>query len=130
MEPDEDQEHVPIGAPVVMSRQRFEELVVEALDTLPLELAAILDNVAVMVEDEPPADDPDLLGLYVGRALTDRGATYTFEAPDVVLIYRGPTLRWCADEDEVAREVRVTVIHELAHHLGIDDDRLHELGWG
>ncbi|QWC85955.1 metallopeptidase family protein [Nocardioidaceae bacterium] len=120
------------GPPTVgveMSRERFEQLVADALDTLPAELAAMIDNVAVLVEDEPPADDPDLLGLYVGNALTDRGDTYTFQPPDVVLVYRGPTLRYCEDEEHVAEEIRVTVVHELAHHLGIDDDRLHELGW-
>ncbi len=114
---------------VQMTRERFEELVSDALDSIPEDLARVVDNVAVMVEDDAPTDDPDLLGVYVGRALTERDTTYTFEAPDVVLVYRHPTLRLCADEAEVAREVRVTVVHELAHHLGIDDDRLHELGW-
>ncbi|WP_431035372.1 metallopeptidase family protein [Streptomyces sp. P6-2-1] len=113
-----------------MSEDRFEELVAEALDTIPPELTRVMDNVAVFVEDEPPADDPGLLGLYEGTPLTERGEWYAGVLPDRISIYRGPTLRYCATEDEVVEEVAVTVVHEVAHHFGIDDERLHELGWG
>ncbi len=113
-----------------MTRETFEELVSQALDRIPPELTRVMDNVAVFVEDEPPADDPELLGLYEGTPLTDRGEWYAGVLPDRITIYRGPTLRRCETTDEVVHEVAVTVIHEIAHHFGIDDDRLHELGWG
>ena len=112
-----------------MSRERFEELVGDALDTVPEELAALVDNVVVLVEDEPPADDPRLLGLYHGTPLTERDTRYAGVTPDRIMIYRNPILRMCEDADQVVEEVRITVVHEIAHHFGIDDDRLHELGY-
>ena len=114
---------------VEVSRERFEELVSEALDTIPAELTALIDNCVVLVEDEPPADDPDLLGLYDGTPLTERDSSYTLVVPDRITVFRGPLLDMCEDEREVVDEVRITVVHEIAHHFGIDDDRLHELGW-
>ncbi|MCX4915659.1 MULTISPECIES: metallopeptidase family protein [unclassified Streptomyces] len=113
-----------------MTRETFEELVSQALDKIPPELTRVMDNVAVFVEDEPPADDPELLGLYEGTPLTDRGEWYAGVLPDRISIYMGPILRMCETPDEVVHEVAVTVIHEIAHHFGIDDERLHELGWG
>nr|WP_196792030.1 metallopeptidase family protein [Motilibacter deserti] len=86
-------------------------------------------NVAVVVEEEPPEDDPELLGLYEGTPLTERGEWYTGVLPDKISVFRGPLLRMCATREEVVEEVLVTVVHEVAHHFGIDDDRLHELGW-
>ena len=114
---------------VDVSRERFEELVSEALDTIPAELTALIDNCVVLVEEEPPADDPDLLGLYDGTPLTERDSSYTLAVPDRITVYRGPLLDMCQDEAEVVDEVRITVVHEIAHHFGIDDDRLHELGY-
>ena len=114
---------------VRMSPQRFDELVSDALDLIPPELAAAIDNVVVLVEDRNP-DEPDLLGLYHGVALTERDSWYAGSLPDTITIYREALLEVCEDEDEVVDEVAVTVIHEVAHHFGIDDDRLHELGWG
>jgi predicted Zn-dependent protease with MMP-like domain len=115
--------------PVEMSSERFEELVGEALDEVPQELLNLLDNVVILVADEPPPGDEDLLGLYEGHALTERGWDYAGVLPDRITIYRGPTLRMCDTEDDVVEEVAVTVVHELAHHFGISDERLHELGW-
>jgi len=112
-----------------MSRERFEELVSDALDLIPPELAALMDNVAVFVEDDPPADEPDLLGLYEGIPLTERGESYGGVLPDRISIYRFPTLRICERESDVVEEVEITVVHEIAHHFGIDDDRLHDLGY-
>ncbi len=109
--------------------QEFEDLVAEALDEIPAELARLVDNVVIVVEDEPPPDDPDLLGLYHGIPLTERGATYAGALPDRISIYRGPILRICDTLDDVLDEVHITVVHEIAHHFGIDDDRLHELGY-
>ncbi|HEY3485101.1 MAG TPA: metallopeptidase family protein [Ilumatobacteraceae bacterium] len=108
-----------------MPRYRFERLVAEALDDLPDELLAVFDNVVVQVEDRHP-DEPDLLGLYEGVPHIERTGA---EGPDVVSIYRLPLCEMCDDDDDLAEEVYVTVVHELAHAAGIDDDRLHELGW-
>ena len=112
-----------------MPPERFDELVSEALDEIPPELTAVMDNVVVLVEDEPPADDPDLLGLYEGTPLTERDWAYGGTLPDRITIYRGPTLRMCDTEDDIVDEVHITVVHEVAHHFGIDDERLHALGY-
>ncbi|MFT4010914.1 MAG: metallopeptidase family protein [Nocardioidaceae bacterium] len=114
---------------VEMSRERFEELVSDALDTIPPELTAMIDNVVVLVQDEPPAEDPDLLGVYDGIALPERDSGYAMVLPDRITIFRNPTLAMCETETDVVREVGITVIHEVAHHFGIDDERLHELGY-
>jgi predicted Zn-dependent protease with MMP-like domain len=114
---------------IEMSRQRFEELVADALDTVPPELTRLIDNCVVLVEDDAPEDDPDLLGLYDGTPLTERDSHYTMAVPDRITIFRNPTLAMCESEDEVVEEVGITVVHEIAHHFGIDDDRLHELGY-
>lgn len=112
-----------------MARTRFEELVAEALDGLPDDLAHRMDNVAVFVEDRPR--QRGLLGLYQGVPLTERDASYAgMVMPDRITIYREPILALCDDEPEVVRQVQITVVHEIAHHFGIDDERLHELGWG
>ncbi len=113
---------------VRMSSQRFEELVSDALDEIPPGLAKAIDNVVVLVEDRHP-DEPDLLGLYEGIALTERDSMYAGSLPDTITIYRDALLDICDTEGDVVEEVTVTVIHEIAHHFGIDDERLHELGW-
>jgi predicted Zn-dependent protease with MMP-like domain len=115
--------------PVEMGRERFEELVSEALDEVPPEFARAMDNVVVLVE-EFNDEAPDILGLYHGIALTERTSSYGGVLPDRISIYRRPILAMCEDEDEVVEEVLITVVHELGHHFGIDDARLHELGWG
>ncbi len=116
--------------PVRLDRERFEELVGDALDAVPAELLDLLDNVVILVEDDPPAEDPHLLGVYEGHALTERGWDYSGVLPDRIVIYRNPILSICSSEEDVVDEVSVTVVHEIAHHFGIDDRRLHELGWG
>lgn len=116
---------------VEMTREDFERLVSLALDEIPRELTREMRNVVVLVEDEPPPGGPVLLGLYVGTPLTERGDWWAAGSlPDRILIFRNPILRISADEQQVAQEVRVTVRHEIAHHFGIGDARLHELGWG
>jgi predicted Zn-dependent protease with MMP-like domain len=115
--------------PVRMDRERFEELVGDALDAVPAELLELLENVVILVEDDPPPEDPDLLGVYEGHALTERGWDYSGVLPDRIVIYRNPILAICDSDDDVVDEVSVTVVHEIAHHFGIDDRRLHELGW-
>jgi len=114
---------------IEMTRERFEELVAEALDQVPAELSALIDNCVVLVEDDAPDDDPDLLGLYDGTPLTERDSTYAGVLPDRITIFRNPTLDMCDAEEDVVREVNITVVHEIAHHFGIDDARLHELGY-
>ena len=111
-----------------MDSQRFDELVSDALDLIPPQLAAVMDNVVVLVADRNEEED-DLLGLYEGVALTERDSHYGGSLPDTITIYRDALLDACDDEDEVVEEVKITVVHEIAHHFGIDDDRLHELGW-
>jgi len=111
-----------------MSAVEFERLVAEALDEIPGELAAFIDNCVILVEDYPPPDLPQVLGLYSGIPLTERGQYYT-GLPDRILIFRHPILAICDTYEEVIEEVRITVVHEIAHHFGIDDDRLHELGY-
>jgi predicted Zn-dependent protease with MMP-like domain len=113
-----------------MARTRFEELVGEALDEVPGELLRLMDNVVILVEDDSPADEPSLLGVYEGYALTERGWDYSGVLPDRIIIYRNPILAICETADDVVEEVAVTVVHEIAHHFGINDERLHELGWG
>lgn len=113
-----------------MTEQEFDESIAEALDNVPAELLALMNNVVFLVEDEPPADDPDLLGVYDGTPLTERDGDWAAGAlPDRITVFRGPTLRMCQTREEVMDEVAVTVVHEIAHHFGIDDGRLHELGW-
>lgn len=106
---------------------RFEEMVVTALDSLPEGLGRLMSNVAVTVEHDP--GPRGLLGLYEGIPLTSRSTQYAGVLPDRITIYRQAICAICQTEDEVADQVRKTVIHEVAHHFGIDDDRLDELGW-
>jgi predicted Zn-dependent protease with MMP-like domain len=111
-----------------VSSERFEELVADALDALPEELGRQMDNVWVSVEDVP--EIAGLLGLYQGVPLTDRDAGYTgMVMPDRITLYRIPICAHCRTQQQVVDMVRDTVIHEVAHHFGIDDDRLDELGW-
>ncbi|WP_336922293.1 metallopeptidase family protein [Aquipuribacter sp. SD81] len=113
-----------------MTVEEFEQAVSEALDEVPAELARLMDNVVVLVEEHPPPHEPqDLLGLYEGTPLTERDSWYAGVLPDRIFVYRQPLLAMCDSPDEVVEEVLVTVVHEIAHHFGIDDDRLHELGW-
>lgn len=114
---------------VTMSEERFEELVSDALDLIPPELTGAIDNVVVLVEARDP-EEPSLLGLYRGIALTERDSHYGGSLPDTVTIYREAILDICEDEEQVVEEVAITVIHEIAHYFGIDEERLHQLGWG
>ena len=124
--PARDNEDVPID----MEPERFDLLVDKALDGIPDELARLVRNVVVLVEDEPPEEEPDdLLGLYDGVALTERDSSLTVQLPDRIFIFRGPLLDFCETEAQLVEEVRITVVHEIAHHFGIDDRRLHELGY-
>jgi predicted Zn-dependent protease with MMP-like domain len=108
---------------------------VRALRRLPAEIRDMLDNVEIVVEDEPRADqlgsseDGKLFGLYEGTPLTARGGDYSMVLPDKITIFRRPIERACATPEEMADEIRVTVVHELAHHFGIEEDRISELGW-
>ena len=134
------------------TREEFEAAVSDALDLIPPELTDLMDNVVVLVEDDAPSWDPELLGLYDGVPLTERGEFWAAGAlPDRITIFRNPTVEFCQPDDEeiaahaddpdpnalracfgeaIREEILTTVVHEIAHHFGIDDDRLHELGWG
>lgn len=109
-------------------RERFEDLVAEALDGIPPELGQLMDNVAVFVQEGSPSSG--LLGRYEGIPLTKRDRGYEgMVMPDRITIFRLPILARCRTEAEVVRQVRITVVHEVGHHFGIGDKRLHELGW-
>lgn len=110
--------------------ERFERLVEAAIETIPESLISMIDNVAVVIEADAPADDPDLLGLYEGIPLTARGTGYIAALPDRIRIFRNPILAMCHTQAEVVREVYITVVHEIAHHFGIEDETLHQLGVG
>jgi predicted Zn-dependent protease with MMP-like domain len=114
---------------LAVGQEEFEALVAEALDNIPRPLAALIDNVAVFVEDEANPPQPGLLGLYEGVPLTARGQWYAGVLPDRITIYRFPILRICQTRQDVADQVRITVVHEIAHHFGIDDGKLRELGY-
>ncbi len=112
-----------------LPRAVFEALVADALDAVPADLMALLDNVVVLVEDRNE-DEPELLGLYEGHALTERGWQYGGDLPDRIMVYREAICEICSTAEEVVEEVTVTVVHEIAHHFGISEERLHQLGWG
>lgn len=120
---------------VEMSEEDFEELVADALDDLPQYFASRLHNLVFLIEDEPTPEQlaglpsEDLLGLYDGFPQTD-GDFGPYAEPNKIFIFRGPILRLCETEDEVADEVLVTVFHEIAHHFGIEEEALWDLGWG
>jgi predicted Zn-dependent protease with MMP-like domain len=115
---------------IVVTDDEFDIVVREALDEVPSRLMAMLDNVVFLIEAEPPADEPDLLGRYDGTPLTERDEGWGMGSlPDRITVFRGPLLRMCADIDELSEEITVTVVHEIAHHFGLDDDELHRLGW-
>jgi predicted Zn-dependent protease with MMP-like domain len=122
--------------PVDMSLPEFESAVDDAIDRIPDEVAGMMRNVAIFVEDEYeplPGEDPDteLLGLYDGTPLTERDGWWDAGSlPDRILIFRQSLLRHCDSREDLVHEIAVTVIHEVAHHFGIDDDRLQQLGWG
>lgn len=107
--------------------ERFGELADDAFDQLPEDLQMAMENVALFIDD---SDDPELLGLYDGVPLTERGIDYTAVLPDRIMIYRNNICAMCTTEAEIVDQVRITVIHEVAHHFGIDDESLDELGWG
>jgi predicted Zn-dependent protease with MMP-like domain len=112
-----------------LGEEAFEALVTDELDHLPDEMVDGLDNVVFVIEDRPEDGSLDLLGLYDGVALTERGEYGFGEMPDRIVLYREPLLSISADEDELRDEIHITLVHEIAHYYGIDDDRLHELGW-
>lgn len=109
----------------------FDALVDRALDTIPDEIVGLVHNVVVLVEDEPPdSEPPDTLGLYDGIALTERTFMPGADLPDRIFIFRNPLLDFCDTEQQLADEVRITVVHEVAHHFGMDHDKLESLGYG
>lgn len=112
-----------------LDAEAFESLVVAELDLLPDDMVDGLDNVVFVVEDRPEDGSLDLLGLYDGWALTERDGYGAGELPDRIILYREPHLEACDDLAGLREEVHTTLVHEIAHFYGIDDDRLHELGW-
>jgi predicted Zn-dependent protease with MMP-like domain len=123
------------AVPVHATHDDFDQMVADALDSIPPELGEAMDNVAVVVEEWPTAEqlegrDGMLLGLYEGVPLTHRGPiTYAGIAPDRITVFRGPLCRLARDRNDLAEHVRTTVLHEVGHYFGMSDDRLRELGW-
>lgn len=121
-----------------MNRKRFARLVAEALETLPEEFRSRMANVEVVIADWPTPEDLEeaglgsedtLFGLYQGTPLPERGVEAPPLFPDKITIFQGPLEEWCADDAEIRAEIRTTVVHEIAHHFGIGEERLTELGW-
>ena len=112
-----------------LDAEAFEAIVVDELDRLPDDMVDGLENVVFVVEDRPEDGSLDLLGLYDGYALTERDRYGMGEMPDRIILFREPLLAITADEQELREEIHVTLVHEIAHFYGIDDDRLHDLGW-
>ncbi|CAN7327594.1 MULTISPECIES: metallopeptidase family protein [Microbacterium] len=112
-----------------MDAAAFEELVIDELDQLPDDMVEGLENVVFVVEDRPEDGSLDLLGLYDGLALTDRTQYGMGELPDRIVVYREPHLAQCENEEELRDEIHTTLVHEIAHFYGIDDEQLHEMGW-
>jgi len=113
-----------------LTSEEFEDAVGDALDSIPPALTAMMDNVVVLVEDDPPADEAHLLGLYEGVPLTERDSGWAGVLPDSITIFRNPLMAMTDTREELVRQITITVVHEIAHHFGIDDDRLDALGWG
>lgn len=115
--------------PLELDAEAFEALVIDELDRLPDEMIDGLDNVIFVTQDRPDDGSLDLLGIYDGVALTERGQYGFGELPDRIILFREPLLAVSADLDELRDEIHVTLVHEIAHFYGIDDDELHRLGW-
>lgn len=112
-----------------MPADHFEALVEDALDALPAELVEGLDNLIFVVEEEPE-DGSDTLGVYEGVSLTERDTYGYGQLPDRIVLFQGPLTRMCTSEDELRTEIWITLVHELGHYHGIEEDQLHNLGWG
>ena len=115
---------------LILDPEQFDAEVSRALDTIPPELADRIENCVVLVEDQPPADAPNLLGLYEGVPLTERDSGYAGALPDRIFIFRQPLLAHSETREDLHRQIHITVVHEIAHFFGIDDERLGELGYG
>lgn len=112
-----------------LSSEEFEALVADGLDSLNDDMMAHLDNVIFMVEDKPE-DGSDVLGIYEGFSLSERDIYGYGEQPDRIVLFRENLLEHCVDHEELVREIRITLVHEIAHFYGITEERIHELGWG
>jgi predicted Zn-dependent protease with MMP-like domain len=113
-----------------LTPDEFERLVIAELDLLPDDMVVGLENVVFVTETRPEDGSLDLLGLYQGVALTERGSYGFGELPDRIVLFREPLLSVAADLDDLKDQIHVTLVHEIAHFYGIDDDELHDLGWG
>lgn len=112
-----------------MNRRQFEEVVDRTLESLPQWVVEQIDNLHVVVEERPDVKQGDVLGIYEGVSLPERAADYWGAMPDRIVIFRAPHMELGLNDAELEAEIRRTVLHEIAHHIGIDDDRLAELGW-
>lgn len=113
-----------------VSDEYFDALVEAALAEMPPALKEHMDNVAIFVDDDAPADEPSILGVYDGIALTERDSAYGFVPPDTITLFKNNLVNFAHDDADLREQIYITIVHEIAHHYGIDDERLHELGWG
>lgn len=114
-----------------VSDELFDSLIDDAVRHLPAGVVDFMDNVALFIEPDPPADSPGLLGIYDGIPLTERGSgSFSFVPPDTITLFKNPLVEYAEDLEHLREEILVTIVHEIAHHYGIEEDRLHELGWG
>ncbi len=112
-----------------MNASEFEAAVDRAIESLPEWVTQRMDNIHVVVQDRPTPEQGDVLGIYEGVSLLERSSDYWGALPDRIIVFRRPHLELDLSDEELEEEIRRTVLHEIAHHLGIDDERLHELGW-
>ncbi len=112
-----------------ISAEEFEAYVDDAIASVPVALLDLVENCILVIEDDPPADGPYVLGFYQGVPLDRRGHDYSGVLPDRILIFRHPLMRICRTPEELREQVRITVVHEIGHFFGLDDARLHELGY-
>ena len=116
--------------PVQISNKGFDAAVDAAIDQIPDEFLELIDNVVILVENDPPAGDPDILGFYDGVPITERDSYYGMVPPDSITLYRNPLKAMCDTTEQLIEEIAITVVHEIGHYFGIDDEHLDEMGWG
>lgn len=113
-----------------VSDEDFDAAVSDALEMVPAGIATHMENVALFISDDPPPEEPGILGVYNGTPLTERGESWGFVLPDTIELFKNPLIAFATDPEDLREQIAITVVHEIAHHYGISDAELHRLGWG
>lgn len=113
-----------------ISDEEFDDAVSDALDAVPAGISTYMDNVALFISDDPPPEEPHILGVYNGTPLTERGSDWGFVLPDTIELFKNNLIAFANGPDDLREQIAITIVHEIAHHYGIEDDELHRLGWG